>query len=386
MESNSNSLEYSLKKLTQELASHKIELHQTRGYLQGILQNSNDMIFATDVDGILFTFSKGGEEVLGYTWDEVAGYPIKDFSQDPHSFEQLMDASQTKGGAMRLDFPFRHKNGDTVYCDVSLINLNNTQGQRVGTVGVCRDITKWKRLQEELIRIDRLAETGRIASGIAHEINNPLEIINEISGWLEEEVAEGPQGLTAEDREALKKAIKQISDQTRRCRGITHQLLEFVRGSTPEKTEFDVHQLLKDTVGFLKPELKYTEIELVFNFSEDALLMNSDSKMIEQVFVNLLTNAIHAIREKGGDEGRIEIRTAKTNSTVQVSIQDNGVGISEENQTKIFNLFYSTKPPGKGTGLGLAISQNIVEKLGGNVAFTSAPGVGSTFTVRIPLA
>ena len=386
MESNSNSLEYRLKKATQEVASHKIELHQARAYLQGILQNSNDMIFATDVDGILFTFSKGGEKVLGYTWEEVAGYPIKHFSQDPHSFEEFMGASQANGGAMRLEFPFRHKNGNTIYCDVSLINLNNTQGQRVGTVGVCRDITRWKKLQEELIRIDRLAETGRLASGIAHEINNPLEIINEISGWLEEEVVEGSEGLSTEDREGLKKAIKQIGDQTRRCRGITHQLLGFVRGSTPEKTEFDVHQLLRDTVNFLKPELKYTPIELVFNFPKEPLVMNSDSKMMEQVFVNLLTNAIHAVREKGGEEGRIEIRTTKADSAVQISVEDNGVGISEENKTKIFDLFYSTKPPGKGTGLGLSICQNIVGKLGGNVTFTSAPGVGTTFTVRIPRA
>lgn len=287
---------------------------------------------------------------------------------------------------MRLEFPFRHKNGNTIYCDVSLINLNNTQGQRVGTVGVCRDITRWKKLQEELIRIDRLAETGRLASGIAHEINNPLEIINEISGWLEEEVVEGSEGLSTEDREGLKKAIKQIGDQTRRCRGITHQLLGFVRGSTPEKTEFDVHQLLRDTVNFLKPELKYTPIELVFNFPKEPLVMNSDSKMMEQVFVNLLTNAIHAVREKGGEEGRIEIRTTKADSAVQISVEDNGVGISEENKTKIFDLFYSTKPPGKGTGLGLSICQNIVGKLGGNVTFTSAPGVGTTFTVRIPRA
>jgi two-component system NtrC family sensor kinase len=385
MESNSKSLEYRLKKISQELASNKIELHQARGYLQGILKNSNDMIFATDVDGILVSFSKGGEKVLGYTWEEVAAHPIKDFSQNPHSFVELIGTSQAEGGAMRLEFPFRHKDGNIVYCDVSLINLNNTQGQRVGTVGVCRDITRWKKLQEELIQIDRLAETGRIASGIAHEINNPLEVINEISGWLEEEVAEGLQGLSAEDREGFQKAIRKIIDQTRRCRGITHQLLGFVRGSTPEKTEFDVHQLLRDTVSFLTPELKYSPIEMVFAFSEEPLMMKSDSKMIEQVFVNLLTNAIHAVREKGSEEGRIEIGTRKSGSNVEISIEDNGAGISEENQTKIFDLFFSTKPPGKGTGLGLSICQNIIKKLGGSINFTTSPGVGTTFTVRVPI-
>jgi len=161
--------------------------------------------------------------------------------------------------------------------------------------------------------------------------------------------------------------------------------LGFVRGSTPEKTEFDVHQLLRDTVSFLKPELKYSPIEMVFTFSEEPLMMKSDSKMIEQVFVNLLTNAIHAVREKGSDEGRIEIGTKKTDLNVEISIEDNGAGISEENQVKIFDLFFSTKPPGKGTGLGLSICQNIIKKLGGSISFTTSPGVGTTFTVRIPI-
>jgi len=379
-----NSLELKLKKVSQELASHKIELHQTRGYLQSILQNSNDMIFATDVDGILVSFSKGGEKTLGYTWEEVAGYPVKDFSQDPDSFEELMAASQDEGSAARIEFPFRHKKGEAVYCDVSLINLTNTKGQLVGMVGVCRDMTRWKKLQDDLIRIDRLAETGRIASGIAHEINNPLAVIGEASGWAGE-VIEDADGLSSEDKEELEKTIRQINVQARRCRSITHQLLGFVRDSAPEKTEFDVHEVLKGTVGFLKPELKYSPIEIVFNFSQGPLPMKSDPNMMEQLFVNLIGNAIYAVREKGGDDGRIEIRTGKRDSDVEIIIEDNGSGIPEDKQDKIFSLFFTTKPPGKGTGLGLSICQNIVKKLGGSISFKSQTGVGTSFTIRIPL-
>lgn len=103
----------------------------------------------------------------------------------------------------------------TVFCDVSLINLINTKGQRVGTVGVCRDISRWKKLQDDLMRIDRLAEIGRIASGIAHEINNPLAIISEASGWVSE-VVEEAKGLGSEEREEIEKAIRQINEQARR--------------------------------------------------------------------------------------------------------------------------------------------------------------------------
>ncbi len=380
-----NSLELKLKKVTQELSSHKIELHQTRGYLQCILQNSNDMIFATDVDGMVVSFSKGGEKVLGYTWEEVAGYYIETLSEDPESFEELMADSREKGSAVRLEFPFKHKDGHTVYCDVSLINLTNTKGQRVGTVGVSRDITRWKKLQDDLIRIDRLAEIGRLAAGIAHEINNPLAVINEVSGWAQE-IVKDAKGLASEDREELDKAIKQIAEQTRRCRSITHQLLGFVREAAPEKKEFDVHALLNTTIDFLKPELRYAPIEIVRNFSKEPLSMKSDPKMMEQIFVNLLTNAIHAIKEKGSDQGRIEIKTEKTDSEVEISITDNGTGIPEENQDKVLNLFFTTKPPGKGTGLGLSICQNLLKNLKGSLRFKSKQGVGTTFTVRVPFS
>ena len=380
-----NSLELKLKKVTQELSSHKIELHQTRGYLQCILQNSNDMIFATDVDGMVVSFSKGGEKVLGYTWEEVAGYYIETLSEDPESFEELMADSREKGSAVRLEFPFKHKDGHTVYCDVSLINLTNTKGQRVGTVGVSRDITRWKKLQDDLIRIDRLAEIGRLAAGIAHEINNPLAVINEVTGWAQE-IVKDAKALASEDREELDRAIKQIAEQTRRCRSITHQLLGFVREAAPEKKEFDVHALLNTTIDFLKPELRYAPIEIVRNFSKEPLSMKSDPKMMEQIFVNLLTNAIHAIKEKGSDQGRIEIKTEKTDSEVEISITDNGTGIPEENQDKVLNLFFTTKPPGKGTGLGLSICQNLLKNLKGSLRFKSKPGVGTTFTVRVPFS
>jgi len=382
MESN-NSLEIKLKKVTQELSSHKIELHQTRGYLQCILQNSNDMIFATDVDGMIVSFSKGGEKVLGYTWEEVAGYYIETFAEDPESFEEVMADSQEKGSAVRLEFPFKHKEGHTVYCDVSMINLTNTKGQRVGTVGVSRDITRWKKLQDELIRIDRLAEIGRVAAGIAHEINNPLAIINAVSGWTEE-IVQDAKGLNPEDRKELEKAVQQIVHQTRRCRDITHQLLGFVRDTAPEKTEFDVNELLNATIDFIRPELKDAPIEIVRDFSKEFLPMKSDPTMMEQVFVNLLTNAIHAIIEKGSDQGKIEIKTAKTGSEVEISIRDNGTGIAKENQDKVLNLFFTTKPPGEGTGLGLSISQKILKTLNGTLGFDTKPGIGTTFTVRVP--
>ena len=380
-----NSLETELKKARQELAGYKIELHQTRGYLQCILQNSEDMIFATEVGGILISFSRGGEKVLGYSFMELIGTYIKDLAEDPVLFEEFFISSGQAGPAVQLDIPFRHKEGGTVYFNVSLINLTNREGQGVGTVGVCRDITLWKQIQEDLVRIDRLAEIGRIAAGVAHEINNPLAIIGEASGWAGVVISDA-KGLNPEDREELEKATKEISHQTKRCRSITHELLDFARGSTPALIEFDIHDVIIDSISFLKPELKHTSIEIDTQFMPSPILMKSDPKLLEQVFVNFITNAIHAIRSKGEDKGWIRIKTLTTNSNVEISFEDNGTGISEENQKKIFQLFFTTKAPGKGTGLGLSISQNIVKKLGGTITLDSKVGVGTNFTVRLPLS
>lgn len=384
MGSNS-SLEAELQKVTWELASYKIELHKTRGYLQCILQNATDLIFATDAEGLLISLSKGGEKVLGYSWEEIVGRPIKDFAQDPESFEPVMVSCQEMGCTLALDIPFRHKDGKTVHCNASLMDLTNREGQRVGTVGICQDITRWKRLQEDLIQVDRLAEIGRIAAGVAHEINNPVAVISEASGWAAEVIGDA-KGLSPDDRQELEGVVKQIRAQTGRCREITHKLLSFVRDTPPTKSEFDVHELLKETVGFLKSELKHSPIAIHLNFAEEPLSVNSNPKLLEQVFVNFIANAIHAVLEKGGDNGRIEIRTLKKNSEIEISVEDNGVGISKEDQGKVFDLFYTTKPPGKGTGLGLPICQNIVRQLGGDITFKSEIGVGTTFTVRIPVS
>jgi len=383
MDSNS-SLSAELKKVTRELASHKIELHQTRRYLQCILQNSTELIFATDAEGALVSFSGGGEKVLGYSWEDVAGRAITDFVEDPASFGRVMAACQEQGSAAAPDVPFRHKDGGMVYCNISLLNLTNREGQRVGAVGICQDMTQWKKLQEDLVQIDRLAEMGRIAAGVGHEINNPLAVINEVAGWAGD-VVEAGRCLTPDDRQKLKEAMTKIGRQTERCGSITHKLLGFVRSSAPAKSEFDLGALLKETISFLKPEVKYTSIEIDLNCAETPLLVNSDQKQLEQVFVNLITNAIHAIKEKGGDTGHIEITAVKTNSDVEIRFKDDGAGIPVEEQRKIFGLFYTTKPPGKGTGLGLSICQNIVEKLGGDITLESEVGVGTTFTVRIPV-
>ncbi|MFZ0447840.1 MAG: ATP-binding protein [Desulfatiglandaceae bacterium] len=367
-----------------QLGETKFEIQQTRTLLRSVLQNSSDIIFVADLNGFLVSFNRGGEEVLGYEWQEIAGKPVSALAQDPEAFHKLFELSDQDGRAAATDFPFLHKTGQDVYCDISLANLKNADNQSIGTVGICRDVTSRKSLQEDLIRIDRLAEMGRIAAGVAHEINNPLAVINEAAGWGSVVTADA-EGIKQEDKEELEKIFKDIVEQTKRCRSRTKQVLGFARDSEPTKKQFDIHELIRETVEFLDPELKYKQIDIVYEFADGPLILKSDPKQLEQVFVNLLTNAIYAIKEKGEGRGTIKLETSLSESEAQIQVSDSGTGMSEEVQKKIFDLFYTTKPRGKGTGLGLAICGNIIKKLSGEMRCRSLQGQGTTFSIRIPL-
>jgi PAS domain S-box-containing protein len=360
-----------------------MECDETEEYLRSILSYSDDVIFSSDSDGRLVTFSKGAEKVLGYSPDALADTRISDLAVDPREFENLLEAVEEEGNAECEELALRRKDGGTVLCSVYLVKLTDGAGRLKGIAGICQDLTESKSLQENLIKIDRLAEIGRLASGVAHDINNPLANIGEIAGWMGMILSDEP--LAAEDLDELKTAVRRIGEQTRRASTITRQLLVFARGSPPAMEAFDMHALLKKTVGFLKSEIKSRPIEVIFDFEDESLPIESDPRLLEQVFVNLIANAIHAVRDKGDEKGLVELKTSVVGLHMEIIIADNGTGIKEEDQGKIFDLFYTTKPPGKGTGLGIPICQNIVKRLGGDISLESSLGAGTTVTVRIPV-
>ena len=373
-----------LKKVSRELPESKTESIETGEILRCVLQNTNDLVFATDVNGAIVSFSKSAEEVLGYRGEQIKGKHSKELAKDSVEFERMTGGLFEDGMVNRSDFPFRHADGHPVYCDVSFVALKDSKGKSAGCVVIARDITEWKRFQEELIRVDRLAEVGRTVSGTVHEINNPLAVINEISGWMGVVVSDS-EGLNDDDRADLKTSIEKLLEQANRCRNIARQMLGFVGDSGPDGDSFDLHELLRNSVSFIFPELKSKDVEVLFDLMEGPLQMHSEPRMLEQVFVNLLTNAIHAIEEKGNGAGHIQISTRLDEKSVVISIADNGTGIAPRDQKKIFELFYTTKPSGKGTGLGLPICRNIVHKLGGAIHVESTFWKGATFVVRIPI-
>ena len=225
----------------------------------------------------------------------------------------------------------------------------------------------------------KLASIGRLAAGIAHEINNPLAVINEKAGLMKDIlqlIADFP------NKEKFLSIVFSITDSVDRCRTITQRLLGFARRMDVSLEIIDINETIKEVIGFLEKEILYRNVHLDMNLSENLPKIESDRGLFQQVFLNIANNAIDALK----DGGTLAIATGKKDEdTLQVIIRDNGHGIPKEVLKHIFEPFFTTKEKGKGTGLGLSISYGIMQKLGGTILVESEVDKGSTFTVEVPV-
>ena len=229
----------------------------------------------------------------------------------------------------------------------------------------------------------KLASIGRLAAGVAHEINNPLAIINEKAGLARDLIEMSGDGSgDGKDKEKLLTLLNGIVDSVNRCRTITHRLLGFARRMEITYDDIDLNDVVKEVIGFLEKEILYRSIRLELNLQEDLPKIKSDKGQLQQVLLNIINNAMDAVIEKGV----IEVSTkVKNKNTVLVSIRDTGSGIPKEQLKYIFEPFYTTKEKGKGTGLGLFISGGIMKRLGGKLLAESEVNKGTTFILEVPI-
>lgn len=248
--------------------------------------------------------------------------------------------------------------------DVLVINIQRADKSRESAI-------------RELEQHHKLSSIGRLAAGVAHEINNPLAIINQKAGLMKDLIE---LGTDFEEKGKFIGLTDSVIKSVDRCKTITHRLLGFARRMDVNFEELDLNELLKEVLGFLEKEILYRNIKLDFRFAENIPQISSDRGQLQQVFLNILTNALAAVE----DGGRIILSTWEdAQDTMGVSCQDNGAGMSRETLERIFDPFFTTKI-GQGTGLGLSISYGIVKKLGGDIKVQSSVGEGATFTVYLP--
>jgi two-component system NtrC family sensor kinase len=244
-----------------------------------------------------------------------------------------------------------------------------------------------RQMGSQLIMAGKLAEVGEMSAGVAHEINNPLQVMKSEEMLMKDILSDIEAAASPDQMENIKMlhgSIDQMGTQIDRCGRITQGLLKFARESETHIQGVDLKELLPEVIALVDRRAKVENINIIEEIQPGLPPVPSDPSQLQQVFLNLLNNAMYAVN-KNADGGEIKILAKKEDSNLMISVQDNGCGIPPEQIGKIFLPFFTTKPVGQGTGLGLSTCYGIIERLGGDISVASEVNVGTTFTIRLPI-
>ena len=238
-----------------------------------------------------------------------------------------------------------------------------------------------RRMQKHVLEAGKLAAIGELAAGVAHEINNPLAIMMENAGWIQD-LLNSDDPLGGENMAEITLSLQTIATQGQRCRDITHKLLSFARKADSTARVAHINSLLEDIAGFARQKAKHRDVEVRLSLDPQAGEVRSSPTEIQQIILNLVNNAIDAIEH---DAGLVQLKSEREGEFVRIDVEDNGQGIPAHILPEIFEPFFTTKDAGKGTGLGLSICRDILIRMGGSISVESGTGQGCVFHVRLPL-
>jgi two-component system, NtrC family, sensor kinase len=258
---------------------------------------------------------------------------------------------------------------------VNFYPILNDRGEVESVIRYARDITNQKKVEQKIQQTEKLVSAGKLAAGVAHEINNPLGIILCYTDLLKRQLADFPQGL---------KDLSIIEKQTLNCKRIVTDLLHFSRGQKSEKIFSSLNRAIEDVIQIFKHQLKKQKISYDLDLDPHLPLVNFNEDSIKQVFVNLIMNSSQAI--DGGGKILISSRYIQKEDMARLTFWDSGTGLKPENRNKIFDPFFSTKKTGESTGLGLSVSYGIIQDHGGDISVKSSPGEWTEFMVHLPVS
>ncbi|MBM4123993.1 MAG: PAS domain S-box protein [Nitrospira sp.] len=364
-------LQHYSEELEAKVRARTREIEETKNYLENLLENANDVIYTLDTEQ-RFTYVNSKVSVWGYSKEDLIGRPYLSLLSKRHRGRRLKSTLDI-GAKQVYEVEVVNRTGDVRVAMVSVSPLQDAEERVLGVLGIARDITDTKKLEQQIRNSEKLASIGRLGAGVAHEINNPLGgILNCLYNLR--------KGTLPPARQ--EEYLVSMEDGLRRVQKIVRQLLDFSQQHEPELSRTDIHEVIERVLVLTEHALTANQIRLEKQWQPDLPAVMADRHMMEQVLMNLILNAIQAI--KGG--GCITIRTRLDEEMCVVDVQDTGCGIPSHLLSRIFDPFFTTKGVGEGTGLGLSVSLGIVERHGGRILVDSEVGKGTTFTLCLPLS
>ncbi len=358
------------------------EAQKSNTFFQNLIQSTVDGIVVVDTKGNVLIFNEGMERLTGYTAQEVkhltSFYSIETAKENMRKMRS--DEYGPPGKMNPTSMTVTTKKGEEIPVTLSA-SIITIDGKEVGSVGVFTDMREILQMRKDLeeahlqlVESERIASIGKMAAGVAHEINNPLSGILIYAEMLRESLQGNAQHL---------RDLQEIIDQTLRCKNIVSELLEFSRQSVGKITSFGLKDLINKTLNLIVNQAFFQNITVTKDIEPEIPRMVGDFGQLQQVFTNLFINAADAMDGKGRLEIKARFESERNQFVIMVS--DTGPGIPEALREKIFEIFFTTKPAGKGTGLGLTITKNIIKLHGGDVRIECPPEGGTTFIIELPM-
>ena len=338
-----------------------------------LVESASDAIVTLDANGRFTTVNHAAENISGYKREELVGQWFAPMLPDDDLPKALGHFQQALAGETGLfDSQFYRKDGE-----VRTISITYSTPQKDEEV-LCliRDVTDQKMLQEQLIQSEKMSAIGQLVSGVAHELNNPLAGISAFAQLLLAEKKFPPDQRTAAET---------IYSEARRASRIVQNLLTFARQHKAEKVPTSINQVLDDTLELRGYELRVRGIDVRREYDDSLADTMADAHQLQQVFLNLITNAEQAMEQRDGHHHRLTVRTRRNGEAVRIEVEDTGGGIPANLIERIFNPFFTTKPTGSGTGLGLSISLGIVREHEGRIWAENVASSGARFIVELPI-
>lgn len=361
------------------------KLQRSNAFLRNLILSAVDGIISSDTKGKILIFNEAAEKVFGYTVDEALNHlNVRDIYPGHNAYEVMRhlrsDDYDGKGKLKSYKVDVISKYGEIIpiMLNASIIYEN---GEEIATIGFFHDLRQELRIKEELektqlqlLQAEKMSSLGKLAAGVAHQLNNPLGGITLFAKLLLEEY---------DLEEGAKDDLQRILRDAKRCRDTVKELLEFTRQTRHLMRPHDINKALTRTLFLLESQTLFHNINIVKDLNASLPLVLADIQQLYHLFMNIILNAAQAMEGKG--TLTVKSLLVQNEEQVCIEISDTGPGISEENIPHIFEPFFTTKEEGKGTGLGLSLAYRIVVNHGGRIRAESRPGKGTTFSIILPI-